>query len=349
MGDGARIVGRTTATGESPALRRTAVLGFALLSLTAVGCGAGRPPASSISPVASRRALSLDASRPLARRGVAYGPYRSGQRPGGPSPSHEQLAEDLRIVASHWSLVRIYSSRGPAEDILRTVRTEALPLRIFLGIWLDPKDAAANADEIREACRLANAYRAEVAAVVVGNETQVAWSDHRLPTRVLLDALAAVRAAVGQPVATADDHQYWRLPESRAVAAASDFGLVHAHALWNGQPLDDAVGWTASTLAAVRQNHEGVPFMLGETGWATDVDPAGREMEHIHAPAGESEQARFYTAFEPWAANEALPVFLFEAFDEPWKGGASPREVEKHWGLFRVDRTPKPAVRELSR
>ena len=34
-------------------------------------------------------------------------------------------------------------------------------------------------------------------------------------------------------------------------------------------------------------------------------------------------------------------TFVFEAFDEPWKGSEDPLEPEKHWGLFNVDRTPK--------
>ena len=32
---------------------------------------------------------------------------------------------------------------------------------------------------------------------------------------------------------------------------------------------------------------------------------------------------------------------MFEAFDEPWKGGNNPLEAEKNWGIFKVDRTPK--------
>ena len=38
---------------------------------------------------------------------------------------------------------------------------------------------------------------------------------------------------------------------------------------------------------------------------------------------------------------------LFEAFDEPWKGSPDLLEPEKHWGLFRVERTPKLVMREL--
>ncbi len=39
-----------------------------------------------------------------------------------------------------------------------------------------------------------------------------------------------------------------------------------------------------------------------------------------------------------------IASFYFEAFDENWKGGDHPDEVEKHWGLFRADRTPKAVL-----
>jgi hypothetical protein len=44
----------------------------------------------------------------------------------------------------------------------------------------------------------------------------------------------------------------------------------------------------------------------------------------------------------PWSRKAGIPVFWFEAFDEPWKGSSDPLEPEKHWGLYTVDRQPKP-------
>jgi len=45
-----------------------------------------------------------------------------------------------------------------------------------------------------------------------------------------------------------------------------------------------------------------------------------------------------------WADAAGILTFVFEAFDEPWKGSADPLEPEKHWGLYTVDRRPKMAV-----
>ena len=64
----------------------------------------------------------------------------------------------------------------------------------------------------------------------------------------------------------------------------------------------------------------------------------------IKGTPGEAEQKTFYEAVRAWAATEQQTVFFFEAFDENWKGGTDPAEVEKHWGLFRADRSAKAAM-----
>lgn len=276
--------------------------------------------------------------------GISYGPYREGQQPGGPDPTREQIEEDLRLLASQWHMIRFYASRGPAEDILRTLRDHDLPIRVMVGAWIAPGAPTDNASEVAEAIRLAVAYPDQVAAVNVGNETQVFWSGHRVPRDELIAYIRMVRAGVDQPVTTADDYNFWNKPESHEVAREVDFIALHAYAMWNGQTLQDAVPWTASVVASIAGEHPDLAVVLSEAGWATELNPDGDEAQYIKAPAGVDEQAAFYQAFTAWAADAGLPYFWFEAFDEPWKGSDDPREVEKHWGLFGVDRTPKPAL-----
>jgi exo-beta-1,3-glucanase (GH17 family) len=45
-----------------------------------------------------------------------------------------------------------------------------------------------------------------------------------------------------------------------------------------------------------------------------------------------------------WAERESILVYIFEAFDENWKGSDHPLEPEKHWGIYRADRSAKPAL-----
>jgi exo-beta-1,3-glucanase (GH17 family) len=61
--------------------------------------------------------------------------------------------------------------------------------------------------------------------------------------------------------------------------------------------------------------------------------------------ANESTQARYYCEVHRWAAETNITIIFFVAFDEPWKGNPdNPEGAEKHWGLFKIDRTPKQVM-----
>uniref|UniRef100_A0A832MM69 Endo-1,3-beta-glucanase btgC n=1 Tax=Eiseniibacteriota bacterium TaxID=2212470 RepID=A0A832MM69_UNCEI len=290
---------------------------------------------------------------------VCYGPYRDGQRPGGPGPSREELREDLRLMARHWSLLRTYGATGPTATLLDLIREERLPIRVVLGAWIAPEERrgpdgrsreplpearAANRRELDAAVRLAAEHPDIVLAVSVGNETQVSWSAHRVPPALLIGYLRETRARTRVPVATADDFAFWTSAASRAIAREVDLILVHAHPLWNGRTLDEGLAWTRAQFEAVRASHPHRAVTLGETGWATARLESGEQGRLMRGRAGEAEQAAFCAGLRAWARAESVTVFLFEAFDEKWKGGADPGDVEKHWGLFRADRTPKAAL-----
>jgi len=290
---------------------------------------------------------------------VCYGPHRDGQRPGGPSPSTKQIREDLQLMQSHWSLLRLYGSTGVAETAMAVIRTDGLDMKIMLGVWIAveerrnergavvekfPEAVAANRQEVAAAIRLANNYPEIVLAVSVGNETQIHWSGHRSPLDILIGHVREVRAGVSVPVTVADDFNYWNKPESRTLAGELDFLTVHAHPMWNGLQRADALSWLRSQLATVQEIHPERPLVLGETGWATSVHDEGEQAELIKGAPGEAEQKLFYDQVRAWADAERWTVFFFEAFDENWKGGPHPAEVEKHWGLFRADRSVKQAV-----
>lgn len=291
--------------------------------------------------------------------GISYGPYREGQAPGGNTPSREELSEDLHLLAEHWSLLRIYGADSVAEDILEVIRDEKIPVKLMLGAWItresfsNPLEASlaktaqqANRSHVSTAIRLANAFPEEVIAVSVGNETRVYWSDHITKPEILIQYIGEVRSAVQQPVTTADDFNFWNKPESRAVAAEVDFIVLHIHALWAGTLPDTALQWSKDVYADISAFHPNKTIVIGEAGWATQVHNEGEQAKLIKGEANEATQAQYYREFTNWAAQEKIGTFFFEAFDEPWKGGPHPNEVEKHWGLYKVDRTPKAALME---
>ena len=81
------------------------------------------------------------------------------------------------------------------------------------------------------------------------------------------------------------------------------------------------------------------PIVILEAGWATTATEFPEQ-------ASEANQARHYEELLDWAQVSNVTVFFFEAFDEPWKGDPhNASGAEKHWGLFRVDRSPKLVMR----
>jgi exo-beta-1,3-glucanase (GH17 family) len=272
---------------------------------------------------------------------VCYGPHRDGQRPGGPSPSREELRQDLDLMLAHWNLMRIYGADPLAEDILHVIRDGELDMKVMLGVWIAPDADQANSQQVARAIRLALRYPDIILAVCVGNETQVSWSAHRSSLDALIGHVRQVRAQVKVPVTVADDYNFWNKPESKRLALELDFLTVHAHPMWNGQQLEEALPWVQTQLAEVQALHPDRPLVLGETGWATQVHDQGEQARLIKGKPGVNELETYLTQVQAWADSTRQTVFFFEAFDENWKGGEHPAEVEKHWGVFRADRSAK--------
>lgn len=290
---------------------------------------------------------------------VCYGPHRDGQRPYEVQPSAEELLEDLRLMVPHWKLIRIYGAAGFAETFLKVIRENDIDVKIILGVWIDPEEkrdeagevlerfdeaAAKNLKEVAAGIRLANEYPEIIAAVSVGNETMIYWSAHVNYVDIVKGHVRRVRDGVKVPVTVADDFNFWNKPESRELSSAIDFIMMHGHPMWNGLQMEDALDWQREQFEVVQSMHAEMNIVIGETGWATSMIYEGEQGKLIKGNPGEAEQRMFYESIRAWATDEQKTVFFFEAFDENWKGGTDPAEVEKHWGLFRADRTPKEAM-----
>ncbi len=294
--------------------------------------------------------------------GVSYGPYRDGQSPDGDQPTPDQILEDLRIIEKTWPLIRVYGSAKVSPDILRLIREHKLPIKVMLGAWIggevtfgpDGKVAGivqneldANRAEVAAAIKLANEYPDIVIAVNIGNETQVWWSAHRVTPEILINYIRQTRKAIKQPVTTADDWSYWIDPRSAEVAREIDFIGFHGYGLWTGYQLEQALPWLKSKYFEAQALHPRHTIAITETGWATQYNP-DEELQGrlIKGTPGESQQVKYYDMFTTWARHNKVPYFYFSAFDENWKGGPDPREVEKHWGVYNTDRSPKPVMRQ---
>lgn len=272
---------------------------------------------------------------------IAYSGFRTGQHPDfGPLPSRAQIVQDLRILEKNWKFIRLYSSNRNSEDVLAVIREEKIPLKVMLGVWLDgkPEKLNSNSLEIVRAIRLANEYRDIVVAVNVGNEALVSWSDHQITEAQALSYVAQVKASVPCLVTVADDSLYWRNPAAK-LADPVDFITMHTYPMWGREDIDTAMASTIRVYEMVRAAHPGKTIVIGEAGWATFAN----DSKNFPGAGSEEKQQRYYRELTAWARSAGVTVFVFEAFDEPWKGAGT----EGHWGLFGEDRKAKQAMHEL--
>jgi exo-beta-1,3-glucanase (GH17 family) len=267
---------------------------------------------------------------------LCYSGYRAGQTPKTEIwPTPAQVVQDLRIIERQWKLIRIYGADRHSEDVLEAIRSEKLPLKVLLGIWLDGKLEDDNARQIAAGIRLANAYPDVVVAVNVGNEAFVSWSDHKMSEERGLELVRQVKAAVRCPVTVADDQLYWREPSAK-LAAAVDFIAMHTYPVWGKHDIDEAMPIMVADFERVRRAHPGKAVVITEAGWPSFTDSP----QNAPRAGDEAKQKRHYQELTAWAKANAVTVFWFEAFDEPWKG----QGTEGHWGLFTEARKAKPVM-----
>lgn len=297
--------------------------------------------------------------------GVAYSGFRHGQHPdhgdGAVNPSDAEILEDLRILARdhNFGLIRLYGSQANSEAMLRLIKANKIKLKVMLGAWLSAEasnphcpwlktpipqatldaNKIKNQREIESTIRLAKKYPNIVVAVNMGNEALVDWNDHMVSVESVIAYVRQVKHAIQQPVTVADNYAWWA-KNGQALAKELDFVTVHTYPEWENKDIDEALAYSIANLEAVHATLPQSRLVIGEAGWATVASEFGKR-------ASEENQKRYVTELTAWTKQHNITTFIFEAFDEDWKGDPSDAQgAEKHWGLFTVDRKAKLAMRE---
>jgi len=293
---------------------------------------------------------------------ICYSGYRQGQSPEeGIYPSYEEVKEDLLILEKNWQLLRLYDCSAHARVVLNVIHREGLDFKVMLGLnmaaemsnphcpWgaefseptLDA-NRRRNQIEVNRAIGLSQRYPDIVFAVSVGNEASVEWTDHMVSVDSLIAHTRRIKAAIDQPVTFCENYVPWTY-KLEPLATELDFISVHTYPVWEYRTMEDALEYTKQNYHSVVNHYPDKPVVVTEAGWTTASN--GRGIEPWNAT--EELQARYYEQLIEWATSEDILTFVFEAFDEPWKGSPDPLEPEKHWGLFRLDRTPKLVMQDL--
>lgn len=293
---------------------------------------------------------------------ICYSGYREGQSPGdGTFPSYQQIREDLLILSRNWKFLRLYDCSRHAETVLDVIRDERLDFKVMLGLdmaaemsnphcpWgadysdetLDANERA-NQRELQRLIQLANENPETVFCVSVGNEASVEWTDHMVPVNNLVNYVRAVKREIRQPVTFCENYVPWTY-KLEPLAEELDLIAVHTYPAWEYRSINDALDYTMQNYHSVVDHYPDKPVIITEAGWTTAANGRGIDPHN----ASEELQASYYEQLLKWTSDEEILTFVFEAFDEPWKGSPDPLEPEKHWGLFNLDRTPKLAMQDL--
>lgn len=295
-------------------------------------------------------------------RAICYSGFRQGQNPGGVYPGYEEIKEDLLLLRGHWKYLRLFDCDRHAETVLDVIIKEKLDFKIMLGAYINaemnnfncPWNGGVYSEERLEMNRVHNEKRIDklieianqhpdiIFSVSVGNEACVEWTDHYVPESRVLDFVKKVKASIKQPVTFCENYVPW-LVKLVKLADEVDFISIHTYPVWEYKHIKEALDYTKENYGSVSKKYPHKPVVITEAGWATSSNGRGINPENVN----EEYQKIYFEKLMDWAEREGILAFFFEAFDETWKGSPEPLEPEKHWGLFKIDRAPKKAVRQL--
>lgn len=292
---------------------------------------------------------------------ICYSGFREGQQPGGTYPTYEEIKEDLLLLQNQWAYLRLYDCDAHAETVLKVIENEKLNFKVLLGAYIVAElnnfgcpwggiydesvlqhNKNKNKQQINKLIALANQYPDIIFSLSVGNEACVDWTDHYVPVESVINYVKMVKKAAQQPVTFCENYVPW-LNKLEPLVAEIDFISIHTYPVWEYKNIHEALHVTQENFHAVASKYPDTPVVITEAGWATNSNGRGIDPHNV----SEELQGIYINDLIRWSEEATILTFVFEAFDEPWKGSNDALEPEKHWGLYYVDRTPKLVLRDI--
>jgi exo-beta-1,3-glucanase (GH17 family) len=293
---------------------------------------------------------------------ICYSGYRDGQSPDIEIyPSYDQVKEDLLILQKNWGYLRLYDCTKHAETVLKVIQKEKLNFKVMLGVYIGAElnnfgcpwggtyseeelkqNKLNNLKQIRKLIKLANKYPNIVFSLSAGNEATVDWTDHYVSVEKVISYVKMIKKGAKQPVTFCENYVPW-YDKLKPLVEEIDFISIHTYPVWEYKNIHDAMAYTKQNYDSIADRYPHKPVVITEAGWATNSNGRGISPDNV----SEEFQSIYYNDLEKWRKKEGVLAFVFEAFDETWKGSHESLEPEKHWGLFTVDRKPKKVMVNL--
>jgi exo-beta-1,3-glucanase (GH17 family) len=293
---------------------------------------------------------------------ICYSGYRKGQSPNKQIyPSYQQVKEDLLILSRYWKYLRLYDSGRHSEIVLEVIQKEKLEFKVMLGAFIAAEmnnfgcpwgaiypekvlkyNRKRNIEEIDKLIELANHYPGIIFSLSAGNEATVDWTDHFVSVENVIEYVKRIKKGAPQPVTFCENYVPWHNKLEKLVEEL-DFISIHTYPVWEYKHIHEALEYTKKNFFGVANKYPQKPVIITEAGWATQSSGRGIDPEN----ASEEYQEIYFNDLMEWSEKEGIITFVFEAFDEPWKGSNEKLEPEKHWGLFYENRKPKKVMRAI--
>jgi len=292
---------------------------------------------------------------------ICYSGYRNDQSPITQTyPTDTEVLEDLILLSKHFDYIRMYDISKHAESVLRVITEHHVPLKVMLGI--EPKGEISNPNcpwggvyseeellrhktmnvkQLDQVASLANRYKEIVLAISIGNENTAYWHPNKMSSATLVEHAKTLKSKTDLPITFCEGAHEWRA-QGTELAKIVDFISIHVYPLWQRVPYAQAVESTIEEYDRTKAAFPDKPIIFTEFGWTTS---ASEQMDPSQTT--EDYQRAYLDRMMEWSKKNQVTMFIFEAFDEPWKGGTDPLEAEKHWGIYKVDRKGKPWISQL--
>ncbi len=294
-------------------------------------------------------------------KAICYSGFREGQRPGGISPSYDEVKEDLLMLQGHWKYLRLYDCDEHALTVLEVIEKEQFDFKIMLGAYIVAEannygcpwggsyseeqlkeNKIKNHRQIKKLIDLANKYQDIIFSLSAGNEACVDWTDHYVPVERVIHYVRMIKKEAAQPVTFCENYLPW-LDKLKELVEEVDFISIHTYPVWEYKNIHEALEYTKSNYYAVADTYPDKPVVITEAGWTTFSNGKGICPSNV----SEEYQSIYYNDLISWTEEADILTFVFEAFDESWKGSNEALEPEKHWGLFKINRKPKKVMQDL--
>jgi exo-beta-1,3-glucanase (GH17 family) len=265
------------------------------------------------------------------------------------------------ILHNHWTYLRLYDCDEHSEIVLDVIQKEKLNFKVMLGAYIVAEvnnygcpwggsyseeqleiNKISNVAKIKKLISMANTYPDIICCLSAGNEACVDWTDHYVPVESVIRYVKMIKKGAKQPVTFCENYVPW-LNKLKPLVDEVDFISIHTYPVWEYKNLHEAMEYTKQNYYSVANLYPDKLVVITEAGWTTFSNGRGICPSNV----SEAHQCVYYNDLVDWCEEDGILTFVFEAFDESWKGSDEALEPEKHWGLFKVDRTPKLVMQEF--